>query len=247
MDEKVWASCGEVEYIRLPPERVQEGLEVLNEGFYPHESVCRAVGIASAPEAVDDLNRLCVGVVEDGVSMIAVDKKTNRVAGVAFNKLQVNSNDDEAGYFEKFSNTCKHPASRRLMEAMIEADALCNLFERCNTDCLLEIMFLSVHPEYRKRNIGLKLCEVSMELARTLQQGVAIKTSSNVCKLSPKLAPGAVCALFTSPVSQKIGMKLGMTVAARLAYADIHFNGKSFGDVLEPNNKDIAVVYKILK
>nr|CAH7753775.1 unnamed protein product [Callosobruchus chinensis] len=225
-------STGELEFIRLPQERLQEGLEILNVGFYPHESVCRAIGIAKAPEAMDDLNRLCVGVAKDGVSMIAVDKKTHRVAGVAFNKLQVNSNDDEAGYFEKFTNTCKHHASRRLMEAMVEADALCNLFEKCNTDCLLEIMFLSVHPEYRKINIGMKLCEVSMELARALQQ---------------ELVPGAVCALFTSPISQKIGLKLGMTIADRLAYSDLHYNGKSFADVLEPNNKDIAVAYKLLK
>nr|CAI5863514.1 unnamed protein product [Callosobruchus analis] len=223
---------GKLEIIRLPQERIQEGLEVLEAGFYPHESVCRALGIASAAEAVDDLNRLCVGVAKDGVSMIAVDKTTNKVAGVAFNKLQVNSNDDDAGYFEKFSNTCKHPASRRLMEAMIEADSLCNLFERCNTDCLLEIMFLSILPEYRKMNMGFKLCEASMELAMTFRQGPI---------------PGAMCALFTSPVSQKIGKKLGMTVAARLAYADIHFNGKSFADILEPNNKDVAVEYKILK
>nr|CAH7753776.1 unnamed protein product [Callosobruchus chinensis] len=82
-------STGELEFIRLPQERLQEGLEILNVGFYPHESVCRAIGIAKAPEAMDDLNRLCVGVAKDGVSMIAVDKKTHRVAGVAFNKLQV--------------------------------------------------------------------------------------------------------------------------------------------------------------
>nr|CAI5863512.1 unnamed protein product [Callosobruchus analis] len=80
---------GKLEIIRLPQERIQEGLEVLEAGFYPHESVCRALGIASAAEAVDDLNRLCVGVAKDGVSMIAVDKTTNKVAGVAFNKLQV--------------------------------------------------------------------------------------------------------------------------------------------------------------
>nr|CAI5863513.1 unnamed protein product [Callosobruchus analis] len=238
---------GKLEIIRLPQERIQEGLEVLEAGFYPHESVCRALGIASAAEAVDDLNRLCVGVAKDGVSMIAVDKTTNKVAGVAFNKLQVNSNDDDAGYFEKFSNTCKHPASRRLMEAMIEADSLCNLFERCNTDCLLEIMFLSILPEYRKMNMGFKLCEASMELAMTFRQGATTSTSSVENKHPPQPIPGAMCALFTSPVSQKIGKKLGMTVAARLAYADIHFNGKSFADILEPNNKDVAVEYKILK
>ncbi|CAH1958145.1 unnamed protein product [Acanthoscelides obtectus] len=232
MDKKVWATCGEFEYIQLPQQHLQDALEVLNLGFYPFESVCRVLGIAKVPEAVADLNRLSACVSEDEVSIIAMERKTNRVVGVAFNKLQVNSSSGEAGYFEKFLETCKHPASRKLMELMIEADALCNLFEKCNTNCLLEIMFLSVHPDYRKAGIGLKLCEVSIELAKSLQ-------GAN--------APGAVCALFTSPISQKIGSELGMTVPARLAYADVHFNGKSFADVLEPNNKDIAVAYKLLK
>ncbi|CAH1958146.1 unnamed protein product [Acanthoscelides obtectus] len=88
MDKKVWATCGEFEYIQLPQQHLQDALEVLNLGFYPFESVCRVLGIAKVPEAVADLNRLSACVSEDEVSIIAMERKTNRVVGVAFNKLQ---------------------------------------------------------------------------------------------------------------------------------------------------------------
>ena len=57
--------------------------------FFDNECVCQGTEISSSNQAIDDLTLLCKEVAADGVSIIAVEKSTDRVVGVSFNKLQV--------------------------------------------------------------------------------------------------------------------------------------------------------------
>lgn len=86
---------------KLTNEYVEGAIEVLRDSFFAGENVCNCVGILtdSPPVAVDssykcteatlELEALCLDVQKDDVSLVAVDRESNQVLGVAFNKIQV--------------------------------------------------------------------------------------------------------------------------------------------------------------
>lgn len=150
-----------------------------------------------------------------------------------------NSTEEESNYFQNYLSNCKYASSKAVLQFMIDADASCNLFEHCNVDCLLEIMFLGTLPEFRGRKIATKLCEVSVKLARLLKMGENIKVSiddeNQQLPLQP--VPKLVSAIFTSFISQRIGDVLGFEVAVDISYDKFTFNGQTYTSLLGPTNK----------
>lgn len=127
---------------------------------------------------------------------------------------------------------------------MIDADATLDLFEHCNVDCLLEIMFLGVLPEFCSRGIGRKLCEVSVRLAKSLKNGKNVKQAVEVGKSLPlEPVPQIVSALFTSPISQKIGRSINWEMAARRSYEDYFHEGRSYASILGKDIPDTTLEF----
>ncbi|KAG5890463.1 hypothetical protein JTB14_012753 [Gonioctena quinquepunctata] len=249
MAPRVWANSddGTIMYISLTAEYLEGALDVLKKSFYVYEAVCRAVRIQGNDAAISELDKLTLDVIKDGVSVIAVEKSTNTVCGVAFNKLQVR-NDPEAGtYFANYAKSCKHSSARSLVLFMSDADAHCDLFEQCDVDCLLEIMFISTLPNFMKKRIATKLCEVSTELAKRLLNGENVKQSvdGEVLKLEP--VPKLVAALFTSPISQRIGKCLDWQIAAIVSYDEFFHEGQTFSSVLGDAIPYTTVEYKTIQ
>lgn len=61
----------------------------MQSSFFQHENVCTAMELYKNPEAIKELVKLAEEAAKDGVSLVAIDKKNDRVAGALFNKLQV--------------------------------------------------------------------------------------------------------------------------------------------------------------
>lgn len=150
-----------------------------------------------------------------------------------------NTTEEESNYFQNYLSGCKYPSSRGVLQFMIDADAECNLFEQCNVDCLLEIMFLGTLPEFRGRKIATKLCEVSIKLAQSLKMGDNVKVSVDNAdqQLPLQPVPKLVSAIFTSFISQRIGNSLGFQVAMDISYEKFIFNGQTYASKLGPMNK----------
>lgn len=51
------------------------------------ETTAFACGLSNDPEARKEWGEICKAVANEGVSLVAIDKKENIVAAVAFNKL----------------------------------------------------------------------------------------------------------------------------------------------------------------
>ncbi|KAJ8970289.1 hypothetical protein NQ317_019685 [Molorchus minor] len=245
---KLWgvSDDGTIKFVSLTPRHLEGALEVLRKGFYPYESVCIAVKLAQYPQAVADLDQLMTRVSEDGVSIVAIESDTEKVVGVAFNKLQVKNTSGDKSFFEKHAELCTHPSSQRLITFMVEADATCDLFEYCHVDCILELTFLATHPEYRRRGIARKLTEITLELARCLAKGENVRQSMDETELCLESVPGIVSALFTSPTSQKIGRALGWEIAKKISYENFVYEGKSFACILGKDRTDTTLEYKRL-
>lgn len=62
-------------------------LQLLKDHFIPDENVCIGTGISKNPLAGEDLLELAADAVLDGISLVAIDIKTDEVAAVLINKL----------------------------------------------------------------------------------------------------------------------------------------------------------------
>lgn len=187
--------------------------------------------------AQQELGKLCLYAALDGVSLLARDKISNSIIGIAFNKIQFPSDTaGEPSFFEKFRDEqCTSPSSKSLMNYMITMDSKIDLFDHFKIDTLFEIMFLAVLPQYRGRQIGFMLCECSVQLAEKL------KNDESECELlhaSIKTRrPKVVSALWTSNITKKIGSKLGFDVVLEESYDNFVFNGKPFSARIPKENQ----------
>ncbi|KAI4465525.1 n-acetyltransferase-related [Holotrichia oblita] len=231
-------------YEILSQNTLQGGLDVMRKSFFLDEKVCIAVELHKHPNAIDELEELCVRAANDGVSVVAVEKKSGLVAGASFNKLQVKSQPGDEPYFEKFAANCKEPSAKALVMFMKEADESCDLFGYCNADCVLELMFLATLREYRGKGIAKALSEASIKLGKLLLEGKDFKQSLTDTKLPLEPIPKAATALFTSLITQKIGQKLGFIKAMELYYKDMNFDGKTFAERIGPQTPSVTLEYK---
>lgn len=135
-------------------------------------------------------------------------------------------------------------SSKALLQFMIDADEACNLFELCQVDCILEIVFLTVLPEYRGCKIGRKLFELSIKLAKTLKCNVDMMlplrdpTWKRDEEETSQLPPGIVSAIFTSPITQKYGRDYDFTICKTINYDKFTYQGKTYAELLAQHGHD---------
>lgn len=126
---------------------------------------------------------------------------------------------------------------------MLDVDVECDLFNVCKVDCMLEIMFIAVLREYRGSHIGVNLFEVSINLAKMLKSGENCKVPLNDEVLTAEPIPKAVCAIFTSNVTQNIGKKFHFCTAKKISYDKFVFNGKKFSERIGSETPFTTVEY----
>lgn len=117
-------------------------------------------------------------------------------------------------FLENFARTLKNSKSVDIIYMIINTEKLCDLFELLQVDCVMEIFLLGTSNEYRRQGIAEKLCRFSVEVAQKLHNGVNVKQPVDGSPVTLEPVPQAVTAIFSSPVSQRIGRKLGLQVAA---------------------------------
>lgn len=149
-------------------------------------------------------------------------------------------------YYQQYSDRCTDNASKAFLSFMIGTDLVVDMFEYCKSDCYLEIMFLGVLSSYRGKSIAYNLCRASEIVAKTLFSGKNIKESITEAGLDIQPFPKFVSAIFTSPVSQKLGRKLEMDVAGSVDLNRWTYNGKTFAERLGNNPAPIQYCYKML-
>ncbi|XP_075214793.1 uncharacterized protein LOC142320646 [Lycorma delicatula] len=205
-----------IQIVLLERERIEEAVSILYIGFFPYENICIGCAMISNISACNELAKLAAITAEECVSLIAVEKETNKIVGVCFNKLQKLAKLNEPSFFEEFRDKyCKEENSISLINFMINMDSSIDIFKKFNTDCLIEIMFIAVAPEFGKIGIGKLLFESTLELIKLIQ------IDANM-ELIPKLA----ISLLTSIYTYKICKKLHFVEVLRKNFRDYDFNGK---------------------
>lgn len=226
---------GTLRYQMLTEKYLNDACDVTRKTVF-NGSISQSIGLPNDPEALEELDSLPRVTAKDGVTIIAVDETTDRVVGVAFNKiLQKNQS-----FLENFKLAFKKAKSIQIIDFLLTTDSICDLFEHCNVECLMEILFLGTLPEYRKQGIAKKLSQLSICVAQELFTGHNVKQSIDDHPLTLEPVPEVVTAVFTSFISQKIGRELGFTTAMKRTHEDI--TGKK-----SEHSPFTTVEYKFLK
>lgn len=130
------------------------------------------------------------------------------------------------------------------MKFMIEVDKECDLYKHFNADCLFEIMFLGTLTEFKGRSIGRVLCEYSIQLANEIRLGENVEILPEKYRL---MRPKIVSAIFTSPISQKIGKACNFQSMATVYYTDFTYNGIPFSERLGKDNTTAVLAARPLE
>lgn len=180
---------------------------------------------------------------KDGLSVIARDVNTGKLVGHVINKLQVPSEPNELSFNDNFvENICKGDESREMMRLMFAMESEMNIYELFKVNTMLEIMFLGVLPDYQRKSIGLKLVEISLQVAKDVKNGVALSLLPPDMREHGKQLQVAT-AIFASNYSKRIGDVLGFKVHLECFYDQIVYKGKTYCDRI-PNKlqKSAALV-----
>lgn len=121
------------------------------------------------------------------------------------------------------------------MDFMIDVDEMCDVFDKFQVECVLELMFLATLPNWERHGIAQNLAKYTIEFARQFQQ----KTDM-INEVHPSLrhrVPKAVTAIFTSTFSQRVGQKTNFQLLNRVPYTTFTFNGKSYNERINPLHK----------
>lgn len=63
----------------------------MHDNFYKNENICKAIRLSEDPKAVEELDLLVKHSVEGGLSLIALEKSTNKIVGALITTIQVST------------------------------------------------------------------------------------------------------------------------------------------------------------
>lgn len=150
--------------------------------------------------------------------------------------MQIRDNfEEEISYYENYAAKCKQPSAKAFLKFMSHTDAKFDFFKLFNVNCLIELMFVTILPEYKGKELSVTLTNASIALAKELNKGKNVKLPVDDRKqLQVTSVPELITCICTAPVNQKMRKKLGYEVAAVVNYGDLVYKGKTFASRIGP-------------
>lgn len=130
-----------------------------------------------------------------------------------------------------------------MVEWMLEVADSLDIFEYSKGQSGLEVMFLGVLSQYRKRGIAKTLFEVTIDLAKTMKSGKDARKSLDGAALSLFKPLDFVTAICTSFVTQKIVRDLGFERVLELNFDKFVYDGISLSSRINDGTKVITYDY----
>ncbi|XP_032667246.1 uncharacterized protein LOC116842316 [Odontomachus brunneus] len=237
---------GKIEFQPLTTETLQGALDVMRKNFFVNESSCVGVDLISEPGAPEEILDICKEVARDGLSIVAIDKSIEKVIGVFFSKIQVNTPGKT--FFEQYREKCKYDASRAFLDFNINVDGRINLFKYFNVDCIFEFFCISVMPEYGHKGVGEMLASNALQISKDLKKGkdvrVPVTVHGNNELTNVNVVPSICSTILTSKYSQRLGDKFGFLELLRISFEEFEFKGKKFRDRITSKHIDCILAVK---
>ncbi|XP_015188938.1 PREDICTED: uncharacterized protein LOC107073047 [Polistes dominula] len=231
-----------IDYVLLTKDKLDDALRI-QASTMVHENIAIGMGMFEEPGAPEEMQLIFKEVVKDGISIIALESETKEMTGVIFNKMHIPLKEGEEDELGKFVNqNIKHSSCIELTRFLNNFESTVNLFEKYETDAILEMFYIAVDTKYRKRGIGLGLTKSSLTLGKMLQKGEIQKISMGGDIVLKNAMPNVAIAVYSSNYSIRIGEKLGGEFLAELLYEDYTVNGKKMSERIDSNHKRVILV-----
>lgn len=219
----------ELEYKLLTRDKVEDALAIQAETM-KQENLAIGLGMFEEDGAPEEMNLLFREVIKDGMTLIAVDKRTDEVAAVAFNKLRAKPRKGEKDELDSFiEENLKHQTCRKLIKFLDDIDNV-DIFERYDTNGAMEVFYLGTDPRYQGRGIGRRMMQECIGFGRGLLNGTRRRTSIDGVILEQSVIPSIIFGVFASNYSQRIADKLGFHVLHEVRYDDYASNGRKMSE-----------------
>ncbi|XP_018319874.1 uncharacterized protein LOC108733274 [Agrilus planipennis] len=184
------------EYSVIPSTRYSDVINMLRFSFYD-EPLNVSVGLCKCGEPCESLEKYNLATMEDNMSIMAVDKCTNEIAGVCLNGISRPS-DSEVCRKRLEQGDIKY---KLIFGLLFDANQEANLFEKFKVDKIFELRVLCVAHNFRSRKIASELLIQS--------EAVAAKNGFSLLKIDA-----------TSFFTQKLATKMGYYEVKSVAYND---------------------------
>ncbi|XP_060830197.1 uncharacterized protein LOC132914805 [Bombus pascuorum] len=223
-------SDDELNYKLLTRDKVEDALAIQAQTM-KQENLAIGLGMFEEDGAPEEMLSVFREVIKDGTTLIAVDKKTNELAAVAFNKLHARPKEGVKDELEVFiEENLRHQTCRQLVKLLDDTQCSVDIFERNNTNGALELFYLGTNPRYQGRGIGRQMVEKCIEFGRGLLNGTMKRRSIDGDVLEQHVLPEIIFGVFASNYSQRIADKLGFEVLHEFRYEDYSFAGRKMSE-----------------
>ncbi|XP_029157405.1 uncharacterized protein LOC114929871 [Nylanderia fulva] len=239
-------STGAIEFRILSKDRIEDAMIVQDESM---RQECIAIGMGmyeNDPGAAEEMQLVFREVIKDGCTVIAVDR-SDRVVGVAFNKLHEPRKPGETDSFALFvENNIKHRSCRDLIEFLDDMESRVDIYEKYNARGAMEIFYIGTDPKCQAQGIGRQITEKSLEVAR----GLRTRRLKQICVadkiVNEHVRPEVAFCVAASIYSQRIMKILDFEILAEMRYEDYVRGGKKMSDRIGDLHKTVKFVARKL-
>ncbi|GLV36018.1 Arylalkylamine N-acetyltransferase-like 7 [Carabus blaptoides fortunei] len=143
-----------MDYGPIPVSRYGEVIEHLRFNFFPDEPLNNSVGLCSKGKPHMELEAHSMDTLKDEMSIMAVDKETGKIAGVALNGISHRGDIMKA---QQKLKTVLDIKFRRIFGLLYNINQELDLFSKYNVDDIFEFRIVSVDSRYRGSGIAKQL------------------------------------------------------------------------------------------
>ncbi|XP_076236593.1 arylalkylamine N-acetyltransferase 1 [Calliopsis andreniformis] len=236
----------ELEFKLLTKDKIPEALMIQAETM-KQECLAIGLGMFEEPGAPEEMQLVFKEIVKDGATVIAVDRRTDQLAAVAFNKIHARPRDGVKDQLEVFiEENLKHQSCQELVKFLDDVQNSVDIFEKYNVNGALELFYLGTNPRYQGRGIGGQMVEKCIEFSRSLLNGTMQISSIDNERSNEHVIPQIVYGIFASNYSQRIADKLGFECLHEVHYDDYTFRGKKLSERIGDTHKTARLqVFKL--
>lgn len=209
----------------VPEECFDEIIQHLRKNFFADEPLNKAVKLCDQGEKHDDLEQHSLQTLKDNLSVMAVDKNTKKIVGVALNGIQ---RPEDAKWEKEKIMRATDQKYKNIFSFLYGINQDLDLFQKYRVNSIFECRILSVDQKYRGQGLAKKLLEKSLEVAQ---------------KAGYKLFKQDATSFYT----QKIAENMGFTTVFELRYKA--YRGDDGEPIFKTNepHKFLKVMIKVLE
>ncbi|XP_017464997.1 PREDICTED: uncharacterized protein LOC108358283 [Rhagoletis zephyria] len=222
---------GELEIVKITEDLYDQAVKLFRDNFMQNENICIGTNLLSSPQAIKELQSLCRGILKDNISFAARNLTNGELAAIAVNHL-MSSKLQNASLGDAMNNF-QSPEMKCIFGVLQRIESSVDIYRALEIDSVIEIVFLSTDANYVQRGLASILSEHSINYARRLLSGILAEEDLPAAHVRT-LKPGAVCSIFTSLFTQRIGRKFNFEILNKVPFREFSFEGKTFAERIDP-------------